>query len=224
MANHIDLIAAQGAAVLLLDNTGWSETDRSRGASGKWDMVELVYKITATDFGPDKAGTITLDRVRSRDGDEARQLVAQVGDGTYSTIHQAERSEQDAALTQAIIEHLEEHPGATTEEIAKSIRKRQSRVRDGCSDLEAHGTATQQPSETRDGRGVPHTRKGWYLAPQSQTAAVPNNGTGTDGHYPAASGRPESPALKLGRGLQPSPNSPDADTELDRLTAKGLTT
>ncbi len=212
MANYVDPIAQQGSAVLLLDNTGWSETDRSRGASGKWDMAELVYKVTATDFAPDKAGTITLDRVRSRDGDEAYQLVAHVGEGSYSTIHRPELSERQAAVIEALLAYLEQHPGSTTEEVSKGIGIRKAECRSQLADLETPGTGTgtvtQCPSQVPDRRGVPHTRKGWYLASQSQLVAVPQNGTGTDRHSPAVSSGPVPPSLKTGTGTTASQFSP----------------
>jgi len=211
---HVDPIAEQGVAVTLLDNTGWSEADRSRGASGKWDMVELVYKVTGTDFAPDKAGTITLERKRTRDGDEARQLVAYVGEGSYGEIHQPDESERQAAIREAILAHLEEHPGASPEEVGKGISKRASECRDELRNLEAAGTVTQRPSQTRDARGIAHTRKGWYLASQSQLVVVPQPRTDTDGDSPGRSERPSLPSLRRdwdSNGASP----PDAEVVAD---------
>ncbi len=200
MVGHIDPPAAQGTSMVLLDNTGWAEADRSRGASGKWDMVELVYKITATDFAPDKPGTITLDRVRSRDGDEARQLAAHVGDGNYSTLHRPELSERQAHIVEALLAYIEQHPGSTTDEVAKGIGIRKQECRSQLANLETPGTGTgtvtKRPSQVRDRRGAPHTRQGWYLASQSQIAAFPQNGTGTDQHSTADSGVPGLRSLK----------------------------
>lgn len=204
MVAHIDPPAQHGTAMVLLDNTGWSELDRSRGASGKWDMVELVYKVTSTDFAPDKAGTITLDRARSRDGDEARQLAAHVGDSTYTDLHRPEQSERQAAIIETLLAHIEQEPGSTTTEIAKAVGLRRVECASQLADLETPGTGTgtvtQCPSQRRDSRGVPHTRKGWYLASQSQLVTVPDNGTGTDKHSTADSGCPGLPSLKDGTG------------------------
>jgi hypothetical protein len=203
MVAYIDPIAEQGAAVVLLDNTGWSEADRSRGASGKWDMVELVYKVTSTDFAPDRAGTLTLERARSRDGDEAGQLVAHVGDGCYSRVHQPGPDERQAALLEALIEYVRDHPGASTEAVAKDLHLRPSRVRDGLALLEGSGTVVIR-SQTTDRRGRTHTRKGWYLPSDGHLTAVPLPGTGTDVVGAGANGRPAVPLPIEGRGQAPS--------------------
>jgi len=218
--DYIDPLVERGAGVIVADNTGWSEAERSRGASGKWDLAELVFKVSGTDFSVEKTGTITLDRKRARDGDEAIQLVAHVGGGVYSDLHQPAQSERDAAIRDAILAHLAEHPGATTEEVAKSLRKRPSRIRDECSVLEAIGTVTQCPSQTTDARGVTHTRKGWYLASESQIAAFPENGTGRDGHYPAVSGRPVVPPPTGGTGTAPDADEQPANGLIDQTLAR----
>jgi hypothetical protein len=204
MVGYIDPPAERGTAITLLDNTGWAEADRSRGASGKWDMVELVYKVTSTDFAPDKAGTITLDRTRTRDGDEARQLVAHVGQGSYSEVHQPELSERQAAVIAALLSYIEEHPGSTTDEVAKGIGIRKQECRSQLADLETpgtgSGTVSQCPSQVRDRRGTPHTRKGWYLTSQSQTVAFPENGTGRDRQSDVNTGGPGPVSLKRRTG------------------------
>lgn len=181
MAGYIDPIATQNIAVDLLDNTGWSDADRTRGSSAKLDLVECAYRVTSTDIAPDKAGTITLDRVRSRDGDEALQLVVSVGAGSYSDVHQPDVHERDAALAEMLLEHLAEHPGEPTEAIAKALHSRQSRIRDGMAVLEGRGTVLMRPSQSVGRNGRTYTRQGWYLASQSQIEAVPSDGTGTDG-------------------------------------------
>jgi AAA domain len=204
MTRYIDPIAEQGTAVLLLDNTGHEERDRTRGSSAKLDLCELAYRVTSQAIAPDRAGTITLDRVRTRDGDEARQLVAHVGEGSYSTIHQPEQSERQAAVVEAILAYLEEHPGSTTEEVAKGVGIRKAECRSQLADLETpgtgSGTVSQCPSQVRDRRGTPHTRKGWYLASQSQLTTVPQNGTGRDRQPAALTGGPGPPSLKDGTG------------------------
>ena len=167
MVGHIDPLAAQEVAVVLLDNTGWAETDRSRGASGKWDMCELVYKVAGSDFSPDKTGTITLDRVRSRDGDEAPQLAAHVGGGTYTILEPPELTDRQAAVIEAILSYVEQHPGSTTEEVAKGIGIRKAECRSQLGTLEAPGTGSgtvvTRPSQHPDRRGRPHTRQGWWI-------------------------------------------------------------
>lgn len=228
MVAHIDPPAEHGTAMVLLDNTGWAEADRSRGASGKWDMAELVYKVTSTDFAAEKPGTITLDRVRSRDGDEARQLAAHVGGGSYSEIHRPEVSERETAVREAILAHLQENPGASTEEVAKGVGIRKAECRSQLGTMmgsgEGSGTVSQRPSRTRDRRGTPHTRNGWYLASQSQLVTVPQDGTGTDLQPEGRTGGPGSLSLKRGTGTAADPTNghhdlPDgwADHELQAL-------
>ncbi len=225
MVSYVDPPARQGTAVTLLDNTGWAEADRSRGASGKWDMVELVYKITGTDFAPDKAGTVTLERTRSRDGDEARQLIAHVGDGTYSEIHLPEQSERQTYVVEAILAHLEEHPGASTEEVAKGIGIRKAECRSQLANLETPGTGTgtvtQRPSQVPDRRGVTHTRNGWYLASQSQLVTVPQHGTATDRHSAGRSEGPSPPSLKTGLALNGASGTDAEDTAARAQEAGG---
>ena len=224
MVGHIDPPAAQGTAMVLLDNTGWAEAERSRGASGKWDMVELVYKVTGTDFALDKAGTITLDRMRSRDGDEAHQLVTHVGAGNYSDLHRPEQSERQAAVTEGILAYLEDHPGSTTEEVAKGVGIRKADCRSQLGTLDGSGTdsgtVVTRPSQTRDRRGRTHTRHGWYLASQSQLTAVPDNGTSTDRHNPAVTGGPTVPRLLDGTGTAPGTQNGHRDqADIDALPA-----
>jgi AAA domain len=208
MSSYVDPIASQGVAVDLLDNTGWAESDRTRGSSAKLDMCELAYRVTSTDIAPDRHGTITLDRVRSRDGDETRQLVTHVGDGTYTPLHPPPVSERQAAIVEAILSYVEQNPGSTTEEVAKGIGIRKTECRSQLADLETprtgSGTVSQRPSQTRDRRGTPHTRNGWYLASQSQLATVPQPRTDTDRQYTADTGGPGPTTLKSGTGTPPA--------------------
>src|SRR5262249_47430492 len=50
--SYVDPLMARGVAVVLLDNTGWTKQERSRGASGKWDLVELVYRVECDEIAP----------------------------------------------------------------------------------------------------------------------------------------------------------------------------
>jgi hypothetical protein len=219
MVSYIDPIAAQNVAVDLLDNTGWSESDRTRGSSAKLDLVECAHRVTSTDIAPDKAGTITLDRVRSRDGDEALQLVVNVGAGSYSDVHQPDLHERDAALAEMLLEYIAEHPGEPTEPIAKALHLRPSRVRDGLSKMEDAGTACRCPSRVTDGRGRVRNRTGWYLASQSQTTAVPDHGTGTDGNNSERQAVPPSHPFKGGDGDSAGPENGHVGSFTDRLLA-----
>jgi hypothetical protein len=208
MVAHVDPPAERGTSFVLLDNTGHEALERPRGGSGKLDLCELAYRVSCTDIALDKAGTITLERTRTRDGDEARQLIAHVGDGTYTPLHVPPVSERQAAVVEAILSYLEQNPGSTTEEVAKGIGIRKQECRSQLSILETprtgSGTVSQCPSQVRDRRGTPHTRKGWYLAEQSQLATVPQARTGADRQSPGLTGGPGPPSpLRDGTGAKP---------------------
>jgi putative DNA primase/helicase len=204
MTRYVDPVAAQGTGVLLLDNTGNDEQTRTRGSSTKLDLTELAYKVTSTDIAPDRHGSITLDQTRTRDGDEAHQLIVNVGDGCYSTVHQPDAGECEMALSDTLTEYVQDHPDESTEAVAKALHLRPSRVRDGLAILEAAGTVINRPSQTTDGRGRPHNRKGWYLASESQLTTVPPSGTDRDGHNTAANDRPTVPVYIDGTGTDRS--------------------
>jgi len=212
MTQHVDPIADQGPAVLLLDNTGHEEQQRTRGSSTKLDLAELAYLVTSQDIAPDRAGTITLERKRTRDGDEAISLATHVGEGSYSPIHAPPPSERQAAVVEAILSFLSEHPGASTEEVAKGVSIRKAECRSQLGDLETPGTdigtVVRRPSETRDRHGRTHPRQGWYLASQSQLTTVPQNGTGLDRANSTAYVGPGSPSLKDGTGVAAGDSQP----------------
>ena len=234
MVGHVDPVAEQGTAFLLLDNTGWSETERSRGASGKWDMVELVYKVTGTNFTAETAGTITLDRVRSRDGDEAPQLAANVGAGTYTILAPPEPAERDTATREAILAYVTEHPGSTTAEVAKGVEIRRDRCRSHLGTLKTpgtgYGTVDERQSQYRDRGGRTRTRTGWYPAQTSQLTTVPDDGTGKDPHHARLMAVPRSPVSIDGTGtpadlqqrirtIAAMPNESDQDAAFAALEA-----
>ena len=193
----------QGAAVLLLDNTGHEEKDRTRGSSTSSTSASWPTASQAKNRTRLRRHDHTRPRThpRRRRGTPTR---VHVGDGNYSAIHQPELSERQAAVTEALLSYIEQNPGSTTEEIAKGIGIRKQDCRSQLANLETHGTGSgtvsQRPSQVRDRRGTPHTRKGWYLAQQSQLTAVPLNGTGTDRQSTADSGVPGLPSLKDGTG------------------------
>jgi hypothetical protein len=204
MTRYVDPVADQGTGVLLLDNTGNDEQTRTRGSSTKLDLTELAYRVTSTDIAPDRHGSITLDQTRTRDGDEANQLIVNVGGGCYSTVHQPDAGEREMALSDTLTEYVQDHPDESTEAVAKALHLRPSRVRDGLAILEAAGTVINRPSQTTDGRGRPHNRKGWYLASESQLTSVPPSGTDGDGHNTAANDRPTVPSYIDGTGTDRS--------------------
>ena len=108
------------------------------------------------------------------------------------------------ALSDTLTEYVQDHPDESTEAVAKALHLRPSRVRDGLAILEAAGTVINRPSQTTDGRGRPHNRKGWYLASESQLTTVPPSGTDRDGHNTAANDRPTVPSYIDGTGTDRS--------------------
>jgi hypothetical protein len=87
MVNFIDPLVGAGAAVLALDNTGWSDKTRARGASSKADQFELAYLVSGgKTCTRAKTGTVHLKRTRWRDGDEFAALSFRAGDGVYTRI------------------------------------------------------------------------------------------------------------------------------------------
>src|SRR5207249_858879 len=107
MVQYADPLTSRGVSVLLLDNTGWEESERSRGASGKWDLVELVYKVTSDEIAPNRHGHIYLERKRTRDGDEAIKLECGVGGGTFTRLEVADPAVHDSDLLAAVSGLLE---------------------------------------------------------------------------------------------------------------------
>src|SRR5581483_9829785 len=110
MGQFVDPICENGwTAVLLLDNVGY-DTSHPRGASNKTDLVELAYKVeggkTCT---PAKHGTITLKRMRDRDGDAARELSMGAGDGKYTRLGPAAPNDRKTALEAIVADLLREH-------------------------------------------------------------------------------------------------------------------
>jgi hypothetical protein len=87
MVTYIDPLVGAGAAVLALDNTGWSDRTRARGASSKADQFELAYIVSGgKTCSRAKTGTVNLKRTRWRDGDEFENLSFRAGDGVYTGI------------------------------------------------------------------------------------------------------------------------------------------
>lgn len=87
MVTYIDPLVGAGAAVLALDNTGWSDKTRARGASSKADQFELAYLVSGgKTCSRTKTGTVNLKRTRWRDGDEFENLSFRAGGATYTSI------------------------------------------------------------------------------------------------------------------------------------------
>jgi hypothetical protein len=220
MVEAIDPIAAQGTAVLLLDNVGHDEANRTRGGSAKLDLTELAYKVTADSIAPDKHGTIRLERVRTRDGDEAIHLEVEAGDGTYGRLGSALPGENVRQLDRELTQYVQDHPGQTTEEVAKGIGKRKGDVRSRLVVLEDAGTVHRAQSPNRDRAGRRTTRTTWNPTPQGQTCSVPPFRTEQDRVRPLQTESPGPGPLRPDQGpstVGPSTDNGHTDLDPDRL-------
>lgn len=71
-------------ATLTLDNAGWEDSERARGASSKHDLNEVVYLAkVAREFDSDKTGELRLIRKRQRFSGLPAVLALELGGGTY---------------------------------------------------------------------------------------------------------------------------------------------
>lgn len=223
MVEQIDPIAEIGPGILILDNVGHDAADRTRGAGAKLDMTELAYKVTADQIGPDQHGTIRLERVRTRDGDEAVNLEAGVGAGKYGRIQPSLPGEQDRQLERDLLECIQQQPGQSIDDLAKAVHKRKDACRSRLENLKQAGTVITRPSERPDRHGRPRTYTGWYPAQQSENTTVPHNGTATDPEHPGSHDDPTVPPLKGGPGPRTDTNGhlPRSDEEFQTLIAQG---
>jgi hypothetical protein len=134
-----DALAQAGIAVLLLDNTGHEGT-RARGAISKAALVEAVYKVSGgAGVKPDKHGTLTLKRTRSRSGRLADLVTAGSGGGRHSQLEPQDDAEsvpdakvahRRAELTKMLAENpdtdydvsaLERHAGVSKNTVVKDM-------------------------------------------------------------------------------------------------------
>jgi AAA domain len=179
MVGHIDPIAAQGSAVLLLDNTGHEEKKRTRGSSAKLDLVEVVYKLTSTNISPKQHGTIKLERTRTRDGEEAETLTCGAGAGVYTELRSApSRADVDAS---ALLDHITTAPGSSVDQIATDLKRRPSNVRSELRSLAEAGSAIADTCHRTGRDGRRYSYKGWFPAPHGDASTDPTPGTVTDG-------------------------------------------
>jgi hypothetical protein len=141
-----------------------------------------------------------LERVRSRDGDEARQLVVDLGEGHFSALHRPEQSANQAAMQERVREQVETHPESTTTEIAKAVGIRKADCGSHLVALEGAGnetgTVSRSRSEYRDRKGRRRTREVWIPASQSLLTAVPECGNERDPQSSTSTPFPVSPPFK----------------------------
>jgi hypothetical protein len=189
MVGHIDPIAEQGAAVLLLDNTGHDAPNRARGSSAKLDLIEVAYKVSRKESSPDRHGTITLERVRTRDGDEAETLTCGVGAGRYTHLAAIAPAEEQhpfaEAARAALIAGAHETPDTALgrDLLFAAVRKAAVKGSDHkLRDLLAKAVA--DPST-----GIAHDRSGYFVPAQPWAQNTP---TARDTHLgePVSHSRP----------------------------------
>jgi hypothetical protein len=86
MAAVIDPLFRAGVATVILDNTGHSDTGRSRGSSAKGDLNEVLFKFKAeSDFSVHRRGKVRLilEAGNSRFGNEGTWEM-QIGAGAFT--------------------------------------------------------------------------------------------------------------------------------------------
>ena len=120
----IDPLAERSVAVLLLDNVGHEAQQRPRGGSSKLDLTELAYRVTSDGIGPDRCGTIRLERTRTRDGDEAASLEATAGGGRYGRIGPSKAQQQRTDLHDAVLDTLDRDDPLGVNKIGTAVRAR----------------------------------------------------------------------------------------------------
>ena len=172
----IDPLAERGVAVLLLDNVGHDAQGRPRGTSSKLDLTELAYRVTSDGIGPDRCGTIRLERTRTRDGDEAASLEVKAGGEEYGRIGPS-KAQRRTDLHDAVLDTLDGDEPLGIRKIAAAVRARYPGVRfatDALADA-LHKWATDPASGIVSG-----ARGGYRLARTGGrgTAPVPD-GDGT---------------------------------------------
>jgi hypothetical protein len=95
-----DALAQAGIATLLLDNAG-HEGSRPRGAISKQALVEAVYSVKGgTKVAPDKNGTLTLAKKRSRSGKIAEFVTCSSGGGQHTRLEPQDAAEDAADAKQ----------------------------------------------------------------------------------------------------------------------------
>jgi len=93
------------------------------------------------------------------------------------------QADQDI-LDQAILEHVQEHPGQHTTAIAETLGKRPERIRKALKRLSAHGTAQKLQIKTSRELGRPGTGHYWF--PLNHAPSEPSQLFGTPRDAPAA--------------------------------------
>jgi hypothetical protein len=97
MGIAIDPLFRAGVATVILDNTGYSNTDRTRGTSAKVDLNEVLFTLkTVKEFGESQQGQLQLKLKPgdSRFGNEG-EWVMDIGGGAFSSWRPADQPTRD---------------------------------------------------------------------------------------------------------------------------------
>jgi hypothetical protein len=128
MATVVDPLFRAGITTLILDNTGHSNKDRARGASGKGDLNEVLMLLeTELPFDLNKQGRLKLKILESRFGNRGEWLM-DIGGGTFGSWHEPSGVDDNAELRRAAIEIIGSEPGIGANRIIQSARERGVKV------------------------------------------------------------------------------------------------
>jgi hypothetical protein len=163
MTEWVDpLIEGGRVSVLILDNTGWGDSERSRGASAKMDLTEVGYRVTGgSTCAPDRNGSVELKLCRWRDGDEWEAAFLSAGGGEYGHFERAkpDRDPKGArsALALSIVTMLAEAPdGMAQSDVARALER-----------SPADQSVRRILAELKDSGKVVKDDKRWKLSPDN---------------------------------------------------------
>jgi hypothetical protein len=193
-----DLRDAGESAVLFSQHTGHGDKARMRGTADLEGYWESKLTLTAEEGSPvaelradhreaESGGVLKYRRVFDEDTDSLR-------------LNLIESTESGDAALDELLSAVRFKPGRSTTELAKAVGKRRSDTASRLKNLETDGTAYRAPSQITDGAGRARKIEGWFLTEQSQSQAVPFDGTGQDDVAGEGPGRPTVPPFIGGTG------------------------
>lgn len=117
-------LAHAGTATLVLDNTGWEDRERARGASAKYDLNEVVYVAkVGKPFDRDRAGELRLIRKRQRFSGLPAELRVELGGGIYRAPvvierpADSERAFRPTGYMRKVSRTIEDNPGLSRKDV-----------------------------------------------------------------------------------------------------------
>lgn len=133
----IDPLFRRGVATVILDNTGHKDTSRSRGASAKGDLNEVLFSMKADKDGFDlyREGTLTLKVESSRFGNRG-EWTMQIGSGVYGSWTRDVRRDRPDFLA-AVRAALAEKTPQGADKLVEACRRGEGAVHIGTSEARA---------------------------------------------------------------------------------------